>query len=69
MISCSIIQSITIGGFLVGILTMLFYDIYDMILYGISWVIIWTIWCYYASIAIYWPSGYFFIVCYYWVDA
>jgi hypothetical protein len=65
MISRYIIQSIAIGCFLVGILTMLFYDIYDMILYGISWVIIWTILCYYAGFAIYWPPGYFFIVCYY----
>jgi hypothetical protein len=50
---------------LITILTTLNYDIYDFILYGISWVIIWTIWCYYATIAIYWPPGYFFIVCYY----
>jgi hypothetical protein len=44
---------------------MLYYDIYDMILYGISWVIIWTVWCYYVGPAIYWPSGYYFIVCFY----
>jgi hypothetical protein len=50
---------------LVGILTMLHYDIYDMILYGISWVIIWTVWCHYNGITINWPPGYFFIVCYY----
>jgi hypothetical protein len=65
MISRYIIQSLTIGAFLVGILTILNYDIYDFILYGISWVIIWTVWCYYACIAIYWSPGYFFIVCYY----
>ncbi len=65
MISRYIHRSQTIGGFLVAILTMLYYDIYDMILYGISWVIIWTVWCYYVGPAIYWPSGYYFIVCFY----
>ncbi len=65
MISRYIQQSLTFGCFLVGILTMLYYDIYDLILYGISWVGIWTVWCYYACLAIYWPPGYFFIVCYY----
>ncbi len=65
IISRYIIRSLTIGTILITILTILNYDIYDFILYGISWVIIWPIWCYYACIAIYWPPGYFFIVCYY----
>ena len=65
IISRCIIRSLTIGGFLVGILTIFNYDIYYLILYGISWVVIWTIWCHYACVAIYWPPGYFFIVCYY----
>jgi hypothetical protein len=65
MISRYIIQSLTIGAFLVGILTILNYEIYDLILYGISWVIIWTVWCHYVCLAIYWPPGYYFIVCYY----
>ncbi len=65
MISYYIIRSLTIGTVLITILSILNYDIYDFILYGISWVIIWTVWCYYACIAIYWPPGYFFIVCYY----
>jgi hypothetical protein len=65
MISHYIIQSLTIGAFSVGILTILNYDIYDFLLYGITWVIIWTVWCYYVCLAIYWPPGYLFIVCYY----
>jgi hypothetical protein len=64
MISRYIQQNLTIEAFSVVILTILNYDTYDLILYGI-WALISMVWCYYACIEIYWPLRYFFIVCYY----
>jgi hypothetical protein len=58
--------SITIGCLIGSILTMaLNYNIYDFFLHGISWIMIWTLWCYFAAYTAYWPPGYFCIICYY----
>jgi hypothetical protein len=57
---------ITIGCLIGSTLTMaLNYNIYDFFLHGISWIIIWTLWCYFAAYTAYWPPGYFCITCYY----
>jgi hypothetical protein len=57
---------ITLCGMLA--LIMIFYikyELYDFLIYGIIWVIIWTVWIYYVSIVIYWFPSYYFIICYY----
>jgi hypothetical protein len=57
---------IKFGRLIGSTLTMaLNYNIYDLFLHGISWIIIWTLWCYFAAYTAYWPPGYFCITCYY----
>ncbi len=41
------------------------YSLVNFFLFGISWTIIWSIWCYNVCITAYYFPGYFFIICYY----
>jgi hypothetical protein len=65
MICFSYATSLTVG-FLVAISFIfgLNYSLGNFLVFGMSWTIIWGIWCYYASKAFYYFPGYFFIICY-----
>ncbi len=41
------------------------YSIFDFCVFGILWIILWTIWSILISYVLYWPPGYYSIVCYY----
>ena len=50
-----------------GLILVLFYFKYttfDFIVFGIPWVIVWTVWCDRCKI-IYWFQSYFYVYCYY----
>jgi hypothetical protein len=65
-ISLQYIYSITIGCFAVIILTFgMNLSLHDFLLYGIPWIIIWTVWCYTACSIAYWLAAYYIIICYY----
>jgi hypothetical protein len=57
---------ITLCGMLAIIMILYInYELYDFLMYGIIWIIIWTVWIYYVSVVIYWFPSYYFIICYY----
>ena len=65
MIGCSYVISVTFGYMAIIALVMgLNYSLFDFIVYGISWTIIWGIWCYHSTLAAFYFPGYFFIICY-----
>jgi len=49
----------------IGLPMIINYSLYNFIIFGISWIIIWAIWVYLAFIAAYYFPGYYFITCYY----
>jgi hypothetical protein len=60
------IYSITVGAPIVLIIAMGFnYSVYDFCVFGILWTILLTVWTFLTSSTLYWPPGYFSIVCYY----
>jgi hypothetical protein len=60
------IYSITLGIIIVLIISIAFnYNTYDFCIFGILWIILWTVWGLLICYALYWPPGYFSIVCYY----
>jgi hypothetical protein len=62
----SLVIPITLGGFVVfSAASLKNYGLFDLILFGTTWTVIWTIWVYYICCIIYWPLGYFFLVCIY----
>ncbi len=64
-ICCSYVISITIGYSAVLCLTFgLNYSLANFLVFGISWTIIWGVWCYHSCKAGFYFAGYFFIVCY-----
>jgi hypothetical protein len=57
---------ITLYGMLVVfIIFYINYELYDYLMYGIIWVIIWGVYIYYACVGIYWFPSYYYIICYY----
>ncbi len=65
MICCSYVISITAGcSAAFGSAFGLNYNLSKFLVFGISWTIIWVIYCYYVSEAAYYFPGYFFIICY-----
>jgi hypothetical protein len=65
MISCCYVISTTISCSAVFGLTFgLNYNLSNFLVFGISWTIIWCVYCYYATEAVYHFPGYFFIICY-----
>jgi hypothetical protein len=40
-------------------------SLHDFLLYGIPWIIIWTVWCYTACSIAYWLAAYYIIICFY----
>jgi uncharacterized membrane protein len=66
MICCVYVLTICAGAvFVFGAPMALNYNLTNVLLFGITWAIIWIIWCYNASEVAYYYPGYFFIVCYY----
>jgi hypothetical protein len=60
------IYSIILGAIIVGFIATGFnYSVYDFCVFGILWMILWTIWALLISHAQYWPPGYYSIICYY----
>jgi hypothetical protein len=65
-ISLLYIYSITIGCFALIILTFgMNLSLHDFLLYGIPWIIIWTVWSYIACSIAYWLAAYYIIICFY----
>jgi hypothetical protein len=60
------IYSITLGIIIVLIISIAFnYNTYDFCVFGILWIILWTVWGLLICYTLYWPPGYYSIVCYY----
>jgi hypothetical protein len=65
IIGCTYVISITIGCITVIAIPMILnYTLYNFILFGISWLIIWGVWCYNVSVSVNYFPGYYFITCY-----
>ncbi len=65
MICCVYVLTITAGAVAIFAIPMVLnYSLANFFLFGITWTIIWIIWCYNVCIATYYFPGYFFIVCY-----
>jgi hypothetical protein len=65
MISCFYVISITVGCFaVIGLAVGLNYSLVNFLVFGLSWIIIWSIWCYNSNKAGFYFARYFFIICY-----
>jgi hypothetical protein len=65
-ICCFYVISIPIGYSAALCLTFgLKYSLTNFLVFGISWTMIWGVWCYHSCKAAFYFPGYFFIVCYY----
>jgi hypothetical protein len=65
MISCFYVISTYVGCFaVIGLVVVLNYSLANFLVFRFSWIIIWSIWSYYANKADFYFPGYFFITCY-----
>ncbi len=66
IICCSYVISVTTGCMIALLLAFgLSYSSANFLVFGISWTMIWGVWCYHSCKAAFYFPGYFFIVCYY----
>ncbi len=66
IICCSYVISIPTASTALAVLVhVLVLSLANFLVFGISWTIIWGVWCYHSCKAAFYFPGYFFIVCYY----
>jgi len=60
------IHGVTFGCFIIAVMTFAFnLSLWDFILFGILWSILWPVWTYTCGSLAFWSAAYYYIVCYY----